>query len=32
LPALSEQLKSLQAQAEQLARALQALQKQTEKK
>ena len=32
LPALSEQLKSLQAQAEQLARALEALQKQTEKK
>jgi uncharacterized membrane protein (UPF0182 family) len=32
LPALSEQLKSLQNQAEQLARALEALQKQTEKK
>ena len=32
LPALSEQLKSLQTQAEQLARELQALQKQTEKK
>jgi uncharacterized membrane protein (UPF0182 family) len=32
LPALSQQLKNLQAQAEQLARALEALQKQTEKK
>ena len=32
LPALSEQLKNLQNQAEQLARALEALQKQTEKK
>ena len=32
LPALSQQLKSLQEQAEQLARALEALQKQTEKK